>query len=118
MTAKDLPKLLGRALRLRCPVCGQDRMFISWFKRRESCSRCGWRYMREEGYFTGAMALNLVATEFVLFVLAIVLIVYSVPLALDAVLGVAVAVAVSLGGWPYSQSLWVVLDLLLHPIDE
>lgn len=111
-------QLVWRALRLRCPVCGQAPMFRSWFARNEECPRCGWRFMREEGYFTGAMAINLVVTELVLFALAIGLIVYRVPIALDIVIGIVVALLVSLVGWPFSQSLWVACDLLLHPIED
>jgi uncharacterized protein (DUF983 family) len=114
----ELGKLVWRALRLRCPVCGQGPMFRSWFVRNEECPRCGWRFLREEGYFTGAMAINLVVTELVLCALAIGLIVAGLPIALDLAIGVGVALLISLGGWPYSQSLWVVCDLMLHPIDE
>jgi uncharacterized protein (DUF983 family) len=118
MSWGELGRLVWRAVRLRCPVCGQAPMFQSWFKRNEVCPRCGWRFMREEGYFTGAMAINLVVTEMVLFALAIGLLVYGLPIPLDIAIGVAAALLISLGGWPYSQSLWVACDLLLHPIDE
>jgi uncharacterized protein (DUF983 family) len=118
MMWRDLAQLLWRALRLRCPVCGQAPMFRSWFSRYEECPRCGWRFMREEGYFTGAMAINLVVTELVLCALAIGLIVAGLPIPLDIVIGIGVALLISLGGWPYSQSLWVVCDLMLHPIDD
>lgn len=114
----ELGKLVGRALRLLCPVCGQGAMFRSWFVRNEECPRCGWHFMREEGYFTGAMAINLVVTELVLCALAIGLIVIGWPIALDIVIGIAVALIISLVGWPYSQSLWVACDLMLHPIDD
>jgi hypothetical protein len=64
------------------------------------------------------MAINLVVTELVLCALAIGLIVYGLPIPLDIAIGIAVALLVSLVGWPYSQSLWVACDLMLHPIDE
>jgi uncharacterized protein (DUF983 family) len=49
-----------RALRLRCPSCGERPMFIRWFKVRrlrdwftplDGCPRCGYPFERETGYF-------------------------------------------------------------------
>ena len=61
--------LFGRALRWHCPACGGGPLFSGWFEMRPSCPRCGLRLEREEGYFLGAMALNLVVAE-LLFVVA------------------------------------------------
>jgi uncharacterized protein (DUF983 family) len=50
----------GRALRLRCPVCGQTPVFPAlartrtahdWFTPLDGCPRCGYAYDREPGYF-------------------------------------------------------------------
>lgn len=55
---------LGRALRLRCPVCGQSRIFVplrqtrslhDWFNPLDGCPRCGYPYEREPGYFLFAL---------------------------------------------------------------
>lgn len=51
---------LGRALHLRCPVCGCTPIFPSlgrtrtlhdWFTPLDGCPRCGYAYDREPGYF-------------------------------------------------------------------
>ncbi|MBS0660959.1 MAG: DUF983 domain-containing protein [Verrucomicrobia bacterium] len=51
---------LWRAMRLRCPVCGQSRIFIpllrtrsimDWLTPLDGCPRCGYPYEREPGYF-------------------------------------------------------------------
>lgn len=51
---------LGRALLLRCPVCGKSHIFPSlrwtrtlrdWFTPLDGCPRCGYPYEREPGYF-------------------------------------------------------------------
>ncbi len=39
----------------RCPVCLQGRMFRSTFTMNETCSVCGHRFMREQGFFQGSM---------------------------------------------------------------
>ncbi len=51
----------GRALLLRCPVCGGGGIFRSFFSLRDRCPTCGFVYARgEHGYQLGSMALNLV----------------------------------------------------------
>ncbi len=49
------PSLIA-ALRLRCPYCRVTPLRTpgSWFTFRDGCPTCGYRFEREEGYFTGA----------------------------------------------------------------
>ena len=46
---------LEAILRQRCPVCLQGPMFRSRVDIHERCPVCGHRFMRESGYFQGAM---------------------------------------------------------------
>src|SRR5919204_3989417 len=65
MPARDgtrVRRIVGRALRLRCPRCGRSRLYESWFRMRERCAACGLRYEREQGYFVGAIYINYAAT--------------------------------------------------------
>jgi uncharacterized protein (DUF983 family) len=41
--------------RLRCPRCREGRVFSGVFATRDECPVCGLRFMRETGYFLGAM---------------------------------------------------------------
>jgi uncharacterized protein (DUF983 family) len=50
--------LLGRALRLRCPRCGQKGLFLSWFRMREKCESCGLDCQREPGFYLGSVYVN------------------------------------------------------------
>src|SRR5262244_2199554 len=73
--------LLWRGLLLRCPRCGQGKLFERGFKMYERCSVCGWVFEREEGYWTGAMALNLVASELIVVMIVVIpLVALRVPL--------------------------------------
>src|SRR4029453_6778766 len=47
--------LLSRALRLRCPCCGETPLFRGWFRMAESCVLCGLRFERAQGYFVGGI---------------------------------------------------------------
>src|SRR3954454_19250474 len=42
-------------LRLRCPECGDGRVFRGPTRMNERCPTCGYRFEPEAGYFTGAM---------------------------------------------------------------
>lgn len=44
-------------LRLRCPSCGQGRIFAGLTKMNPRCSVCGVIFEREEGDFLGAMVI-------------------------------------------------------------
>lgn len=59
-SAANAGAYLRRALRLRCPVCGEHPVFLSWRRVRtlkewltplEGCPRCRYPYDREPGYF-------------------------------------------------------------------
>ena len=39
----------------RCPVCLEGRMFRGTFTMNETCAVCGHQFMREQGFFQGAM---------------------------------------------------------------
>src|SRR4051812_6796826 len=74
MTAlRDLPPsgwprlrtLVVRALTRRCPQCGSSGIFRNYWSLKEECPRCHYRFEREEGYFLGAYALNLLFAEFI-----------------------------------------------------
>jgi len=55
-------KILGFALRLRCPRCGVGKLYEKPFHMLDCCPHCGLKYEREQGYFIGAMYINYGAT--------------------------------------------------------
>src|ERR687890_1074013 len=65
---------MRRAFSRRCPYCGSPGIYDGYFALRERCPRCGVRFEREEGYFLGGYALNLIVAEFLGLGLAIFLI--------------------------------------------
>ena len=108
--------LLVRGLGQRCPVCGQGKLFQSIFKMNEKCPICGFTFEREVGYYTSAMAIDLVVSE--LIAAAIVL-----PLAANLTIP---ALNVMLIGGPFvlllpvilyrpSRSIWLAMDHYLNP---
>ena len=123
----DLPRGAGarfvttmrRAFARRCPYCGGPGIYKGYLELRESCPTCGVRFEREEGYFLGAYALNLIVAEFLGLGLAILLIfktgLRDADLIWQEAVAVALAVAFPLLFFPFSRTVWIGMDLVFHP---
>jgi uncharacterized protein (DUF983 family) len=111
-----LSVLLRRALRRRCPYCGGPDIYKGWFDLREQCPTCGVSFEREEGYFLGALAINLIVAELLAVLIVVLLMVFTdltlLPL---EIIGISLAVGLPILFYPYSQTLWMALDLLFDP---
>jgi uncharacterized protein (DUF983 family) len=110
---------MRRALTRRCPYCGSPGIYDGYFALRERCPRCGVRFEREEGYFLGAYALNLIVAEFLGLGLAIILIfktdLRDLQLVWQELIAVALAVAFPVALFPFSRTVWIAMDLIFHP---
>lgn len=45
----DIPRVLARGLRRRCPHCGRSPLFAKWFTLNERCAECGLRFEQSPG---------------------------------------------------------------------
>ena len=114
--------MLRRGLIRRCPRSGGGKLFHTWWSMRDRCPRCGMRFVREEGYFTGVYLVNFGVVLAVLFVMcmAVALWLGSHP---DAsalpflVVGALIAVAVPIGFYPFARTIWAALDLAMTPME-
>lgn len=103
---------LGRGLRLRCPKCGEGRLFRGYFAMAPACPSCGLDFRREQGYYVGAMYINYGLTAAVMLSVGIPL-ADRVPLpTLSWPLG-GFALAFPLWFFRYSRSLWLGIDLYI-----
>lgn len=88
---------------------------------RERCPRCDLRFEREsEGYWLGAIALNLGVTEAlfaVAFVGGMLLTWPEVPWGALAAVVIGLNAVVPLVFYPFSKTLWVAVDAMLHRMD-
>ncbi len=112
---------LIRGILLRCPYCGKGKLFRWGFKMYDKCPVCGWKYEREEGYWTGAIAVNLVVTELLIAAIAIPLAVWLAltqqPVTLLIIVGIPVPFILPLLFFRHSKSLWMSIDFMLHPAE-
>ncbi len=51
-------KLLSRALRWVCPVCGRGSLFKGLLTMHANCPHCGEKFEREPGFFLGSIYIN------------------------------------------------------------
>lgn len=113
---------LARALKRQCPYCGAGDIFANWWTLREQCPACGVSFVREDGYFLGAYALNLIFAEFLGLGLALYLLfgteLRELPMGWQMVIAAGLATAFPLLLFPYARTLWMALDLILNPPGE
>ena len=112
-------KLLWRSLRLRCPVCGQGKLFRGFFSMHETCSSCGTRFEREAGFFLGSIYINygLTALLVTLFYFALF---FGGVVSPQAALWIVTAFALVFPIWffRYARSLWMGFDHYWDPTTD
>lgn len=117
----SLARAMGRAVLRRCPRCGEGGIFRRWVLMAPSCRRCGLDYERAEGYWIGAVALNLVVTEVVSIGSLVVVAVATwpdVPWTLLLIGLVAATIAVPIVFYPLSRTLWLAGERHFHRWQE
>ena len=108
--------LLRIGLRQRCPVCGRGKIFAGFFKTYEKCPVCGFEFEREPGYYTGAMAINLVVSELLIAIVAVPLAAsQAVPVSTLIILGVTLPILLPVLFYRPTKSLWMSFDHFIHP---
>lgn len=116
-------RALARGTVKRCPRCGGGRLFDGWFRLKERCPTCGYRFKREEGFFTGVFLVNFATALALMWVFLIAYFVWRAaadsdgPLwpALAASLGIALLTPVVF--YPFATTIWAALDLLMRPLE-
>jgi uncharacterized protein (DUF983 family) len=120
LTVRRVTQLLWRALRLRCPNCGAEKLFASFGKLKQRCPECGLWLERGEGdYYLGAymVALIFIETLFAVGFVAILMITWPDP-PWDAIQwgGAIVLAAGVIGCYPFSKTIWLAIDLMFRPV--
>jgi uncharacterized protein (DUF983 family) len=114
--------MILRGLVKHCPRCGAGHLFDGYFRLKERCPRCGYRFDREEGFFTGTYLINFAVTEGLLFVVMMALIVVlsrNPDTAIAPILLVALGAAIvaPIAFYPHARTTWAALDLAMRPLE-
>ena len=109
-------RILVRGLKLRCPNCGLGPLYASLFRMHTACDYCDIVFEREQGYFIGAVYINVIATETTLLLTLLIygLITGEVNERILTILFV-LAILVPLVFFHHTKSLWLSIDHILNP---
>lgn len=116
---RTIGRLLGRALLLRCPNCGDGALFQSWIRLRPNCAGCGLHYDRgEHDHFLGAYLINFIVAEMLVVIGLVAFMIATWPAVPWSALtwGLVLMVVVApFGTYPYSRAVWLALDMRIQP---
>lgn len=118
---QSIPLVLWRGVTKRCPSCGAGRLFASWFKLGPTCHGCGMDFDREPGWWIGAIIMNTAGAELVFgayFAGGLVLTWPEVPWTPMMIGGLVLMAVFPVFFYPFSKTLWLAVDVLLHRMDE
>ena len=107
-------RLLFRGLTRRCPRCGEWKIFSGYFALKDACPRCRLDLVREEGYYVGAMTVNIVVAELLTFALIAVVAIWTWPaLPVNTLIIAAVGVNILFPVlfYPVTKTFWLAIDL-------
>lgn len=120
MPALTPDRLFGRALLLKCPVCGGGGLFRRWFSQADNCPTCGFRFNRVEGHWIGSLGMNTIVSFGALLITVVVGFAVTTP---DPPAAVLIAIAMGVAGvvpmvfFPWSRLLWSAIDLWMRPLE-
>ncbi len=111
--------LIKRALRKRCPVCGNGGLFISHFKMSRSCPACHATFWKDPGESLGAMYLDY-AVAAGAFLICWAVLAWTTQLSdlSQLVILSVVAIVSVLVCFPYTRSFWTVLVYISGGIER
>ena len=112
-------RVLKRALRLRCPACGESSIVERPFHIRHHCPVCLALYKREDGFFVGAILANVVITELVILAFCFFcLLVIGAKYESVLIVLFIVALIFPVAFYHHSWSLWLGFDYLVESLPK
>jgi uncharacterized protein (DUF983 family) len=112
-------QMLGRGVTKRCARCGSGHLFTRWFDIVDDCPQCGLHFEREQGYWAGALAINIGFTAAVFAISLITALAFTIPkVPVAPILAILIPVMIILpiAFYPFSKTIWMAVDraLLQH----
>jgi uncharacterized protein (DUF983 family) len=98
---------------LRCARCGSGHLFRRYFSMVPDCPRCGLHFEREQGYWTGALAFNMIATGglfTIIFVTVLALTLPNIPVVPVLAFVLPIMLLGPIVFFPFSKTIWVAVD--------
>lgn len=116
VTTKPWRMLVRGAVR-HCPRCGSGHLFRRWLRMVETCPGCAYRFEREEGFFLGALVMNIIITQGA--IIAVISIGFALtlpdaPVTALAIGGGVLAAVTPVISYPFTKTLWTAVDLIMR----
>jgi uncharacterized protein (DUF983 family) len=105
--------MFWRGFTKRCARCGSGHLFKAYLRMVPDCPRCGLHFEREQGYWAGALAINIMATGGLFAIVFVALLIATIPnVPVGPLLAVLVPIAVlaPIVYYPFSKTVWVAVD--------
>jgi uncharacterized protein (DUF983 family) len=116
---RSILQVLLRALRLRCPACGQSSIIRIPFHIRHHCPTCRSLFKREEGFFVGAILANILITEFVILTTCFIWLMLLGASYEKVLVGLfIIALIFPVAFYHHSWSLWLGFDYLIESLPK
>ena len=112
-TEQGAARIFWWGLTRRCPRCGAGHLFRHYFTLVPDCPGCGLHFEREQGYFAGALAINIIVIGGLFAIVFVSLLVLTIPkVPVVPILGATLPI-VLLGPvlyYPFSKTVWMAVD--------
>lgn len=106
-------KSLARALTLRCPLCGGKKIGKKFLGLKSHCPTCDHKFEVEAGYFTGALAINMILSGgffTIAFVIIMIKTIPHIPVANTLIILVPCMTILPIVFYPFSKTIWIAID--------
>jgi len=108
--------LLWRALRLRCPTCGEGILFRNWISMIDPCATCGRKFDRSPGYLLGSIYFNYGVTALLVVVIYISLFLAKMMSGQQLLVAMTTfSLLFPLWFFRYARGLWIAFDERFDP---
>ena|SRR6266536_4920629 len=110
---------LGRSVKLLCPVCGESSIVQRPFQIRHHCPSCAALFKREDGFFVGAILVNVVLTELAVLATYVVwLLISGIREQSMLIILFSVALLFPIAFYHHSWSFWLGFDYLIESLPK
>ena len=119
LVRRTILQAMGRAMRLKCPACGTTSIVKKLFHVKHHCEHCRALFKREEGFFVGAILMNVVMSELIILVVCFfALLVIGADYESVLTILFVVAILFPVLFFHHSWSLWLAFDYLVESLPK
>lgn len=104
---------IWRGLTHACPRCGCRSTHTKYFSIKQACPKCSLKFEKEQGYWTGALAFNIIVTGSVVvlgLVVGLIATAPDIPVVPLMLTLMPIAILLPIISYPFTQTIWMAVD--------